>query len=133
MMFELWLISRFISASLCYYSEMKVVTFTWNSSKFWTITESFKRNYDELTFTDSIFSFFCLNNLLESLTTSYPKELLRMMKVLKFKKVFFCNFYFPFLQIVLQFFKLNIFIIKSSKSNHIWPQFVANILLWNFR
>ena len=52
-----------------------------------------------------------------------------------FKKTpsFFCNFYFLFLQIALQLFKLNIYLIKSSKNTHIWLQFVADILLWNFR
>ena len=29
--------------------------------------------------------------------------------------------------------KLNIYLIKSSKNTHIWVQFVAKILLWNFR
>ena len=32
--------------------------------------------------------------------------------------LFICNFYF---------FKLNIYVIKSSEISHIWPQFVANI------
>ena len=49
------------------------------------------------------------------------------------KICFFCNFYFHFLQIVLQFFKLDIYLIKSSENTHVWLQFVANILLWNFR
>ena len=44
-----------------------------------------------------------------------------------------CNFYVFFLQIVVQFFKLKIYLIKSSKSTHIWLQFVVNILLWSFR
>ena len=46
--------------------------------------------------------------------------------------LFLCHFYSPFLQIVLQFFKLNIFLIKYLETPHTWLQFVADILLWNF-
>ena len=46
---------------------------------------------------------------------------------------FFFAILFHFLQIVLQFFKLNIYLIKSSENTHIWLQFIAKILLWNFR
>ena len=48
--------------------------------------------------------------------------------------IFFSNFYFLFLQIVLQVFKFNIYLIKFSENTQfIWLQFAANILLWNFR
>ena len=49
---------------------------------------------------------------------------------------FLWNFFFllfHFLQIVLQFFKLNIYLIKSSENTHIWLQFVANILFTEFK
>ena len=37
---------------------------------------------------------------------------------------FFCNFYFLVLQTMLQFFKLNIYLIKSLENTHIWLQLV---------
>ena len=45
----------------------------------------------------------------------------------------FFFFLFHFLQIVLQFFKLNIYLIKSSENTHIWLQLVANILFMEFK
>ena len=40
---------------------------------------------------------------------------------------------FHYLQVVLQFFKLNIYLIKSSENTHICFQFVAKILVCSFR
>ena len=34
---------------------------------------------------------------------------------------------------MLQLFKLEIYLIKSSENTHIWLQFVANISVWNTR
>ena len=33
---------------------------------------------------------------------------------------------------MLQLFKLNIFLTKSAENAHIWLQFVAKVLVWNF-
>ena len=74
--------------------------------------------------------FFCHNTSIFFVKTELQHIWLQLLVAVFF---FFCNFYFLFLQIVLQFFKLNTYLIKSSKNTHIWLQFVANILLWSFR
>ena len=64
-----------------------------------------------------------------------PRETILCIYGLKYHSfLFFLKFLFRFIETVLQFFKLDIYLTKALENTHIWLQVVAKILdLLNFR
>ena len=66
---------------------------------------------------------------------NYNEELffIHLFKKMKQWNLFFFVIFISFFTNCVAISKLNIYLIKSSENTHVWLQFVAYILLWNFK